>query len=107
MRWWTLVIMVGCAVLSACSSGDEVVTVAWQRAEVLPDGRVELTYPADEYRSDSCWAAEPELGYTEDTVAIDLKFRRVSEFCTAEGVNAARVVVEVPEPVGDRTIVAA
>jgi hypothetical protein len=105
MRWWAVVVLC-CAAVGSCSRGDEIDTVPWQAAEVLPNGHVALTYPSNEYRSDSCWTAEPEVVYSEDTVAIELKFRRMSELCTAEGVDPATVVVELAEPVGGRTIVA-
>jgi hypothetical protein len=92
--------------LGCSDSGEDAATVNWDRATVLPDGRIEFVYSSDDYKSESCWAADPRFEYTPDTVAVELRFRRIEEFCTLElPLDEATVVITAPQPIGDRTIV--
>ncbi|MGY6500885.1 MAG: hypothetical protein ACXIVQ_08360 [Acidimicrobiales bacterium] len=94
------------AVVVLVTDDDETVSVAWIDARVVSDTVVELRYPAEDYRSPSCWESRPDIDYSTEKIEIDLRFERTSDFCTMEGpIGPVAVTITLDEPVDGRDLV--
>ena len=81
-------------------------SVEWTESTVIDETTVELLYPSDDYKTDTCWEPRPRITYETDRIEIDLRFARVNEMCTLEGRNGpVPVTITLEEPIAKRSIV--
>jgi hypothetical protein len=84
--------------------------VHWSRPEVLGPRTVQVHYtmpePSD-YKSPSCWRAEPDVSYRESEVGIVLRLEKFADLCTTELgiVSESLVTIELAEDLDGRTLV--
>ena len=78
-------------------------SVQWNRYEIIDDSHVRLFYGA--YRSPSCW--EPSTAVAndgDDTLVVELQFRRTHEMCTLEDGIDPQIEVDLGASINGRTL---
>ena len=98
------VIGVGAAWFVTRDDGPQFEAVPWQSWERVDAHTVRLQYGS--YHSESCYQPAPKVAYGETAVAIELRFKRISEWCTLEGrIGPPTIDVALDEDLGDRMVV--